>query len=91
MVKRRLRGDMLEVFKILNGIDKIDREHFFVYSRSTLRGHNQKLFKPRGRLDIKKNSFFNLVIHPWNSLPQDVIYSCNVSTFKNRLDKCLIA
>ena len=37
LVTRRLREDMLEVFKILNDFDNIDREHFFVYSRSTLR------------------------------------------------------
>ena len=37
LVTRRLRENMLEVFKILNGFDNIDREHFLVYSRSTLR------------------------------------------------------
>ena len=61
MVKRRLSGDMLEVFKILNGIDNVVREHFFAYSISTLRGHNMKLFKPRCRLDldIRKFTFSN--------------------------------
>ena len=45
----RLRGDMLEVYKILNGIDNVEREHFFIYSRSTLRGHNIKNYS---KLDV---------------------------------------
>ena len=28
MITRRLRGDVLEVFKIINGFDTIDPEHF---------------------------------------------------------------
>ena len=39
-MKRRLRGNILKVFKILNGIDNVDLKHFFEYLRSTLRGHN---------------------------------------------------
>ena len=42
LVTRRLRENMLEVFKILNGFDNIDREHFLVYLRSTLWKHNKK-------------------------------------------------
>ena len=33
---RRLIWDKLEVFKILNDFDNIDREHFFIYLRFTL-------------------------------------------------------
>ena len=39
-VTRRLRGDMVEVFKILHDFENIDQEHFLVYSRSTLTEHN---------------------------------------------------
>ena len=38
-VVKRLRGDMLDVFKILNDIDNVDREQFSIYSRSTSKGH----------------------------------------------------
>ena len=62
IVKRRLRGDMLERFEFLNGIDNVNREHFFVHSRSTVRGHNMKLFKPRCRLDVRKFTFYKRVI-----------------------------
>ena len=49
-----------------------------------------KVFKPECRSDIMKFIFSNLVIDAWNSLPQDVIDSCTVNTFKNRLDKYLV-
>ena len=49
-----------------------------------------KLFKPRCRLDIRKLPFSNRVIDAWNSLPQDVLDSCTVNTFKKRLDKYLL-
>ena len=58
MVTRSLRGDIFEIFRIVNDFDNIDQEHFFVYSRSTLMGHNKKLFKPR--LD-----FENSLNHPF--------------------------
>ena len=58
--------------------DNVDRKHFFVYSRLTLRGRNYS--SPDG--DIRKFTFSNLIIDEWNSLPQDVIDSCTVYTFK---------
>ena len=62
MVPIRLTGNLLKVFKILNGFDNIDRKHFHVYLRSTLREH-------RCKLDIRKFTFSNCVIDSWNSLP----------------------
>ena len=35
--------------------------------------------------------FSDCGIDAWISLPQDVVDSCTVNTFKNRLDKYLIA
>ena len=43
---RRLRGDLIEVFKIIKGFDKVDYLKFFHLSTTGLRGHNLKLFKP---------------------------------------------
>ena len=80
---------MLAVFRIINGFDYIDREHFFVYSRPTLRGHNKQLFKPRCTLHIKKFTFSNHVIDPLNSLLQDVVDHCIANT-KSRLGKHLL-
>ena len=41
---RRLRGDQIEVFKILNGYENIDRNTFFSLKKdSRTRGHEVKL------------------------------------------------
>ena len=54
---RRLRGDLIEVFKIFKGFDDIDLGIFFDLSKSRTRGHCLKLFKPGCRLDCRKFAF----------------------------------
>ena len=48
---RRLRGDQIEVFKILNGYENIDSNLFFQIKESKItRGHNFTLVKKQSRL-----------------------------------------
>ena len=55
---RRLRGDQIEIFKILNGYENIDINMFFSLKKdSRTRGHEVKLVKDQCRLDIRKHSF----------------------------------
>ena len=55
---RRLRGDQIEVFKILNGYENIDRNIFFsVKEERRTREHGVTLAKKQCRLDIRKLSF----------------------------------
>jgi len=49
-----LRGDLIEVFRILKGYESIDQEVFFDMSQSSLRGDSLKLNKKRVRLDVAK-------------------------------------
>ena len=52
---RKLRGDQIEVFKILNGYENINRNMFFSLKRdSRTRRHEVKLVKYHCRLDIRK-------------------------------------
>ena len=54
----RLRGDQIEVFKILNGCENIDRNMFFPLKKySRTKGHEVKLVKDQCRFDIRKYSF----------------------------------
>ena len=54
----RLRGDQIEVFKILNGFENIDRNMLFSLKKDNkTRGHEVKLVKDQRRLDIRKYSF----------------------------------
>ena len=86
---RRLRVDLIEVFKIFKGFDDLDPNIFFELSQAYTRGHSLKLLKPRCRLDIKKLSFAHRVIDIWNSLDQSIIACDSINGFKNRIDKFL--
>lgn len=86
--KRRARGDLIQVFKIIKGIDKVDyRDYFEIVCSNRTRGHNLKLVKVGCKLEIRKNFFSQRVVNAWNGLPQDVVDAITVNSFKNRLDK----
>jgi ribonuclease P/MRP protein subunit RPP40 len=86
---RRIRGDLIEVFKILKGIEDVKEERFFTREKGCTRGHELKLFKPSCRLDCRKYVFSNRVINMWNNLPSDVIACSTVSSFKHKIDAFL--
>ena len=65
---RRMRGDLIEVFKILKGFEDVNSSKFFKLADTNLRGHNLKLFKSRFCTNIGKFTFCNRVIEQWNSL-----------------------
>ena len=84
---RRVRGDLIEVFKIIKGFEEVDSNIFFeVASSNNLRGHSLKLYKHNLRLDAMKYFFSQRVIDMWNKLDNDVIGCLTVSTFKKYLD-----
>jgi len=84
---RRLRGDLIEVFKILTDRENVDKNEFFTLSEfSYLRGHSLKLSKPRSTRQVRQNFFSQRVIDTRNKLPSNVISSTSVNMFKNKLD-----
>ena len=88
---RRLRGDQIEVFKILNGYENIDSNIFFEIKESKItRGHNYTLVKKQSRLDVRKYSFSQRTINVWNNLSTDCVQASSVNRFKNKIDKYLV-
>ena len=87
--RRRTIGDLFETFKILKGMENIDKEQFFEISDTghNLRGHNMTLAVNRSRLDTRKFFFNNRVVCHWNDLTQEIVDATSVNSFKNRLDK----
>ena len=84
---RRLRGSMIETYKLLNIYDKDVTAELQTRETST-RGHNQKIFvKAARKHHPKHHSFHQRIANPWNSLPADVVNSPTLNTFKNRLDR----
>ena len=88
---RRLRGDQIEVFKITNGYEDVDRNMFFKFKEgSRTRGHKTALVKEQCRLDMRKYSFSQRVINKLNILPNECFNASSVNMFKNRIDRYLI-
>ena len=90
---RRRRADLVELFKIMNGLVNVDERVYVERSRviGTIktRGHTGKLFKKRVETDIAKYSFGNRVVDDWNRLPNSVVSSGSVGSFKGGVDKWL--
>ena len=85
---RRKRFDMIQVYKIIHGIDDIDMNVFFKFAGDGgTRGHTLKLLKPQAKKSSRLNSFSHRTITIWNDLPQDVVSSGTVCSFKSKLDK----
>jgi hypothetical protein len=90
---RRIRGDLIQTFKILKGLEDIDFNQLFVLATNATitRGHKYKLFKTRLEkgLNLRKYFFSQRVIDNWNSLPPNVVEAKTVNQFKNRFDRHL--
>ena len=90
---RRLRGDLIEVFKYMNQAYDVEYPRFKTAegkSKDT-RGHSMKLAKQqhyRGKDNSHRNKFLTeRVFEDWNSLPEEIVKAPSVNAFKNRLDK----
>ena len=84
---RRLRTDMLVLYKILNNIDKIDYHDYLNLSNSCTRGNEYKLKKRTTNCDTSKYWFFSRVIGAWNNLPAHIVNWNSVGAFTKRLDE----
>src|SRR6266536_4378599 len=86
---RRLRGDLIEVFKIMHNLYDVNYRNFFTLANNNMRGHRLKLSKQSFKLDCGKYFFTNRIIDEWNLLTEDIV-SCNtVNSFKNKIDRHL--
>ena len=84
---------MITTFKLINGYIDIDTDKLFTLAQpnsNRRHGHSLKLKLPKScRLDIKRNTFSNRIVLPWNQLPEDVVLSKDIDTFKRRYDKVM--
>ena len=93
---RRMRGDLIQFFKILNGIDQIKwRKDPNLISQGSdlgpsgnLRNKKYCFLRESAKICyVRENFFLNRVIPIWNDLPFEVKNSKTVNSFKAKLDK----
>ena len=89
---RRLRGDMIEVYKIIQGhydpeastIIKLMND---TVQRFSTRTNSRKVIYNRANTNIRQNSFSIRIANYWNKLPENIVNAPSINSFKNRLDK----
>jgi len=82
---RRIRGDTIELYKIVT--NKQDSDVINTIPVAFTRSNTHKT-RDHVRYDLRKFSFSNRVRTLWNSLLDIVVKAESVNSFKGRLDKC---
>ena len=87
---RRIRGDLIQMFKYVKGFDKINFVTPPKFLKTVTRGH---MFKYHGD-DLNRKShksrstyFLNRVKPYWNKLPAEALEATSINGFKNVIDK----
>ena len=84
--QRRERGDLIEVFKILRGLTRIDPSEFWEVRPARNGERLVKEMAANGRR--QRHSFFSYrVVQKWNLLPVELKTAPSLNCFKNRLDE----
>jgi ribonuclease P/MRP protein subunit RPP40 len=89
--KRRTYFDLLECYKIINGLVRSECKEQLVFSENSTRGYHTMLHSSvrPPRLNIRKHFFTERVLTLWNSLPKEVTQSSTYNQFKVALRKHL--
>jgi hypothetical protein len=86
---RRKRGDLIQMYKYVKGIDRIQFVNQPVFRNNITRSHGlqfegDRVFKLH---QARKNCFLNRVNKDWNELPLEVLSATSVDDFKKKLDR----
>ena len=86
---RRIRGDMILTYRLINGKENVDYRKFFtlVDDHYDLRGHKKKIERTNMSLDVRRYFFSRRVVKKWNSLSEDEVKAPSTAAFKRIYDK----
>ena len=85
---RRKMFDLVMVYKMLKGLVNVNFSEFFSVTKfSHTGGHKLWLVRSHNRTNLRAHFFSQRVIPMWNELPECVVYSPNLTIFKNRLKR----
>ena len=84
--ERRLKNDLVMCYKIMNNLVDLELVNFFKLSNGVTRGHSQKIVKPLVKNSKLQNLFQNRVVDSWNFLPNHIVTSKSIKSFKNGLN-----
>ena len=84
---RRLRGDLIEKFKLENGFETVEW-HTPQVVLPPRAGRRTRLVREVVRACKQRHNFFNnRIVNAWNALPDSIISAKSVNAFKSRYDR----
>ena len=84
---RRIRGDLIETYKIFNDMVDVQIEDFFKsYTNSITRKPHGKIFIEHCQTNKRKAFFGKRITNLWNDLPTNIKFTQSTNSFKNLLD-----
>ena len=83
---RRNRGDIIELYKLERGTDKINWTKDPTWSTQYGRKRSQLRRQIVSSCSQRHNFFLNRVANLWNSLPDEIVNSTSVDILKSKLD-----
>ena len=98
--ERRQRGDLIETYKTMNGLNRVEKNAWFeivqggnrptrgntVEENGVAENKSCIIVKKSVRLDLRKNFFTHRVVNDWNGLPEKIRSQKSLNAFKNALD-----
>ena len=102
LAERRKRGDLIEAYKTLRGINNMTRDDWFeircnevsrptrantVVEEGVERKKTKTMYKKAASGEIRNNFYTIQVVRPWNELPEEVKTAGSVNAFKSAYDK----
>ena len=95
--ERRVRGDAIETFKTMNGLNRVDKEKWFSVTQEDARETRRTtsvteegivkkeyaLEQEQSRLEVRKNFYNVRVVKEWNEIPEEVKKQKSVNGFKS--------
>ena len=88
---RRLRGDLIKVFKLIKDMHAgYVRDTFEISEVNRGRGHQHKLVIKHSRTRLRLPCFCRRVVGHWNRLSKDIVSVDTAESFKTQLDKYFI-
>jgi ribonucleases P/MRP protein subunit RPP40 len=88
-LQRRLRGDLIISFRILN-FDYANLSYMYTLNSDyRLRGHKFKLKKEVFKTKHRQHFLTNRIFNVWNDSPAEIFNATSMNIFKNRIDSLL--
>ena len=85
---KRKRGDLLQIYKIMRGFERVELDMHTRGPAGVGRRHNKQIIRERHvNAPMRDNFLLNRNATTWNMLPSEIAEADTVNQFKARLDK----